>query len=86
MLRGKDPSVRVSEVVIAPHSHSIGKRLGEIPIYAKTGLNMLAWSPTGKNEDLIYNPGPDTLLKAGGFLLFIGNPEQIKLLEHLLNK
>ncbi|PIQ23604.1 potassium channel protein [bacterium (Candidatus Blackallbacteria) CG17_big_fil_post_rev_8_21_14_2_50_48_46] len=84
MLRGKDPSIRVSEVLILPESPYIGKYLKEVPIYEKTGLNMLAWSATGKNEDLQYNPGPETVLRAGGFLLFIGNNEQRKKLEHLL--
>lgn len=85
MLKGKDPSIRVSELVIAANSPVIGKRLADIPIYEQTGLNMLAWSPTGQSEDFIYNPGPDTQLKAGGVLLFIGNPEQIQDLEELLN-
>ncbi len=84
MLRGKDPSIRVSEVVIAPDSPYQGKRMGDVPIYAQTGLNMLAWSPTGKDDDICYNPGPDTRLDVGGFLLFIGNFEQIHKLEHLL--
>lgn len=85
MLRGKDPSIRVSEVVIAPNSPYLGKPLKEVPIYAKTGLNILAWSPTGKDEALAYNPGPETILLAGGYLLFIGNAEQHKQLEDLLS-
>ena len=84
MLRGKDPSIRVSEVVIAPNSPYQGQRLGEVPIYEKTGLNMLAWSPTGLDQDLIYNPGPDTVLESNGFLLFIGSFDQIHKLEKLL--
>lgn len=84
MLRGKDPSIRVSEVVIAAQCPYLNQRLGEVPIYAQTGLNMLAWSPTGKDDDLCYNPGPETLLLEGGFLLFIGNFDQIHKLEQLL--
>jgi voltage-gated potassium channel len=84
MLRGKDPSIRVSEVVIEEKSPALGKRLGQLPIHEKTGLNLLAWSPTGQNEDLNYNPGPETVLIAGGFLLFIGTLEQKQKLEKLL--
>ncbi len=85
MLRGRDLSNRVSELTLQTGGPAVGKTLGSFPIHAQTGLNMLAWSASGQPEDFRYNPGPETLLTAGGILLFIGTPGQIQALAQLLN-
>jgi voltage-gated potassium channel len=85
MLRGRDLTHRVSELTIAATGPAAGKQLGDFDIHARTGLNMLAWSDTGRPEDFSYNPGPETPLRVGGVLLFIANPTQIQALTQLLN-
>lgn len=84
MLRGKDKSIRVEEVVIPNDSSLIGKKLEEVDFYKTCGVNILA---LGHGADHFkYNPGPDEVLSANDVLLYIGTSEQEVLLEKLVQK
>lgn len=84
MLRGQERSMRVGEVQISASSHAVGKSLEQLEIYRHTGLNILAYSHSGKDEDYHYNPGPETQLDGGGVLLFVGTPQQQQKLQELV--
>ena len=77
MLRGKDPSVRVAEVMVDAGSTVEGKTLREAQIAERTGLRAIAIKQPGEAE-FIYNPGPDLALLPGSVLIVIGNPAQVK--------
>ncbi|MCR9204153.1 MAG: TrkA family potassium uptake protein, partial [Halobacteriovoraceae bacterium] len=83
MLRGKDQSIRIEEVVIPSNSKWIGKKIGEADFFQNCGINVMA---LGKGTDHYhYNPGPDVVLDSGDVLLFIGTPDQEKSLEDLIS-
>lgn len=83
MLRGKDKSIRIEEVVIPSDSKLVGKKVGEIDFFGTCGINIMA---LGKGPDnYLYNPGPDILLDSGDVLLFIGTPEQERSIESLIS-
>ncbi len=82
MLRGKDPSVRVEEITLAPGCGLAGQRLEAAGLLEKTGLTPIALQRAG-DEDFIYNPGPDCRLEAGAVLIVIGSPSQTERLRRL---
>lgn len=84
MLRGKDKSIRLEEVVIPSESALIGKKLGDVDFYSHCGVNVLALGRTP--EIYTYNPGPETVLEEGDILFYIGTAEQEKVLEGLVSK
>jgi len=85
MLRGQEANMRVGEVSIPPESHAVGKSLAYLEIYRNTGLNILAYSHSGKEEDYRYNPGLDLKLSANGVLLFVGTPQQQQQLQDIVS-
>lgn len=84
MLRGQEANMRVGEVTIPTNSHAVGKTLAYLEIYHHTGLNILAYSHSGKDSDYHYNPGTELKLDAGGVLLFVGTPQQQQQLQELV--
>jgi len=84
MLRGKDKSIRVEEVQIPKESSLVGKRMREVDFYKKCGVNILA---LGRGSDNFqYNPNPETMMKEGDVLLYIGTSEQEKSLQGLVER
>ncbi len=82
MLRGKDKSIRIEEVVIPSNSKVVGKKISEANFYGHCGVNILA---LGRNSDQYkYNPGPDEILESGDVLLYIGTTAQEKSIEDLI--
>jgi voltage-gated potassium channel len=80
MLRGADKSIRVGEIVITSKSKLRGKTLEDANIYQELGLNILAVGED-KGSEFNYNPPPETFLREGTVLLFIGNIDQQKEIE-----
>lgn len=74
MLRGQEQSMRVGEVLVPVDSPCVGKTLGELDVYAHTGLNVMAYLDPSQ-ADYLYNPGPDTQLEAEAVLLVVSTPE-----------
>ena len=85
MLRGKSKDIRVQEVKIPEGSRIIGRTILETAIREKTGLNIIAYSPTGRDEDFVYNPCDGSLLEKDGVLLFIGGPEDMKKMKKMID-
>lgn len=80
MLRSKDQSIRVEEVVVGPGSTWVGRTLGEVDVYRMTGLVPVALKQPG-GEDFQYNPSPGETLNPETVLIAIGNPAQISMLR-----
>ena len=80
MLRGNQ-SVRVGEFVVPEGSELVGKTLHSADIYSRVGVNVVAFSPEHNSEQFVYNPSPETEMKAGSVLLFVCNSEQQHQLE-----
>jgi len=80
MLRNKDQSIRVEEVVVSQDSPWVGRTLAEIDVYRQTGLVPIALKQPGE-EDFQYNPSPGENLNPETVLIAIGNPAQISRLR-----
>ncbi|HAZ13476.1 MAG: hypothetical protein A2X86_13180 [Bdellovibrionales bacterium GWA2_49_15] len=83
MLRGKDKSARIEEVVVAKSSPFCGKSLQESRIYEECGLYIMALKSPGGAADFIYNPPLETRLNAGTVLLFIADKNQHKKIHNM---
>ncbi|MEK6625567.1 MAG: potassium channel protein, partial [Bdellovibrionota bacterium] len=62
MLRGKDKSARVEELVVPKDSPLCGKSLEEARIYEECGLYIMALKPSDEGADYLYNPPLETRL------------------------
>lgn len=72
--------LQIEEVPVSQRSRLEGKTLVQCEI-GKTGVILLGLkTATGP---LTFNPGPETVVHAGDFLIAIGKPEHLKLLETL---
>jgi voltage-gated potassium channel len=80
MLRSKDLSIRVEEVVLDESSSWVGRNLGEIDVYRQTGLIPIALKQPDQ-EEYHYNPSPQESLRSRTVLIVIGNPDQISRLR-----
>lgn len=82
MLRDRDKNLRVEEILVAGNCSLIGKTFDQIDFFSVAGLMPIAVET--KNGQLIYNPPPDTKLEANIKIIIIGNPEQRRRLEKVL--
>ncbi len=82
MLRDKDKSLRLEEVVIPKNSPYIGHMLREAPIRRETNLLVIAVrQPT---REFVYNPEPDFVLEPGMTLVVMGAADGVKKLRTLV--
>lgn len=82
MLRDKDKSLRLEEVVIPKNSPYIGHMLREAPIRRETNLLVIAVrQPT---REFVYNPEPDFVLEPGMTLVVMGAADGVKKLRNLV--
>jgi len=84
MLRGKEKSLRIDEIIVPSNSPLLGKTFSGVDLRKKTGVTILACSPDGNPDNFLYNPGGDTPFRNGAILLYIGTPEQHTALSKLL--
>jgi voltage-gated potassium channel len=84
MLRDKDKSLRLEEVVIPKTSPYIGHALRDAPIRRETNLLVIAVrQPT---REFVYNPEPDFVLEAGMTLVVMGAADGVKKLRALVTE
>ena len=70
MLRDRDLNLRIEETAIGASSPVVGRAIRDANLRAHTDALILALrSPDG---GFAYNPGPDTVLKAGVRLVVLG--------------
>ncbi len=82
MLRDKDKSLRLEEVVIPKRSPYAGHALREAPIRRETNLLVIAVrQPT---REFVYNPEPDFVLEEGMTLVVMGAADGVKKLRNLV--
>jgi len=83
MLRDKDKSLRLEEVVIPKSSPYVGHALRDAPIRRETNLLVIAVrQPT---REFVYNPDPDFVLDAGMTLVVMGAADGVKKLRALVS-
>jgi len=82
MLRDKDKSLRLEEVVIPKSSRYAGHALRDAPIRRETNLLVIAVrQPT---REFVYNPDPDFVLDVGMTLVVMGAADGVKKLRALV--
>jgi len=82
MLRDKDKSLRLEEVVVPKSSPYVGHALRDAPIRKETNLLVIAVrQPT---REFVYNPEPDFVLEAGMTLVVMGAADGVKKLRTLV--
>jgi voltage-gated potassium channel len=81
MLRDKDKTVRLEEVVIRPGSTLSGMALRDSPIRKETRTLIIAMR--GEGGAFSYNPDPSTVMRDGWTLVAIGEPADIRDLRAL---
>jgi len=82
MLRDKDKSLRLEEVVVPKSSPYVGHALRDAPILRETNLLVIAVrQPT---REFVYNPEPDFVLEAGMTLVVMGAADGVKKLRTLV--
>jgi voltage-gated potassium channel len=82
--RAGDVILDLEEVIISPHSNTIGKKLSEVKIPEQTGLIILALKRKGETT-FKFNPGSNEVLKDGDTLVTLGTNEQVALLNAMVN-
>jgi voltage-gated potassium channel len=80
ILKGKYLNLRLDEVIVQNGSRIIGKTLKDTNISQDTGIIISAIKPAEKDE-LIFNPGPDTVIHEHDVLVVFGSPDQIQALK-----
>jgi len=82
MLRDKDKSLRLEEIVVPKGSPYVGHALREAPIRRETNLLVIAVrQPT---REFVYNPDPDFVLGEGMTLVVMGATDGVKKLRALV--
>ncbi|HEY1958641.1 MAG TPA: potassium channel protein [Polyangiaceae bacterium] len=82
MLRDKDKSLRLEEVVVPKGSPYVGHALRDAPIRRETNLLVIAVrQPT---REFVYNPEPDFVLAEGMTLVVMGPTDGVKKLRALV--
>jgi voltage-gated potassium channel len=77
MLRAKDKTVRVEEIVIKPYSPFAGKVLSETGLYEIGDMSVVALK-AGAGAAYTFNPPRATMLAEGHVLIVMGNVERIR--------
>ncbi len=77
MLRDKQTAMRIEEVIVTPTSALVGKRLGEVDIHGRFGMNVLAVKDGG-SADWEYNPPDDRVLRDQMVVVVMGTTSQVR--------
>jgi voltage-gated potassium channel len=78
MLRDRDMNLRIDEIRIPTQSPAVGKRLNELGLEKTPGLLLVALRTEG--GEWRYNPVRDSEIAAGMVLIFLGSPEEARIL------
>jgi len=71
---------RLTKVVTKPNSVLVGKRLGELELAAKMGVDIIA---IRRDKELIINPREDEIIKKGDIITARGAPGGVEEFEKL---
>ncbi|MFH1810251.1 MAG: potassium channel protein [Pseudomonadota bacterium] len=85
MLRGRDKTIRVDEVIVPAAAGAIGKSLRDLRIGERTGMLVIAVGSPGE-EEFEYNPGGQWVLQEGSVLVVIGRGSQAEKLRQLVRE
>ena len=80
-----DRPIRIEAVVVEPGKEADGKTLGEIDLFRRTGLSVIALA-SGPGGTFTYNPGNQTRLKTGDRLVVIGDWEAVDRLAAIVGR
>lgn len=78
-------NIRVSEVFLSEKSKYAGKEISVSGVYEDTGLNIVAVHDPGAEQEFIYNPPQNHVLKGNTKLVVIGDSDHIDKLTRLAN-
>ena len=76
---------RVAEVSLSESSKYVGKEISGSNIYEDTGLNIIAIQDVSLEDEFLFNPPGNYVLKENTTLLIIGDADQVKKLETFAN-
>lgn len=80
----EDMVLSLEDVVIGKGSSICDKSLKEASIPNQTGLIVLALNQIAdKDKEMVFNPGPDAMLREGDRMMVLGREEQIKKLREM---
>jgi voltage-gated potassium channel len=82
MLRDRS-ELRFEDVHVEPHSHFVGKTVGDCGVLKDAGLLVCALR---KSNGLVFNPPATTVVDGGDTFVVIGSPEQISHGVELINR
>lgn len=82
MLRDKDKSLRLEEVVIPAGSPYAGHMLKDAPIRKETRLLVIA--VRREDREFVYNPEPDFVLQEGATLVVMGDADGVQKLRKMV--
>lgn len=71
---------RLTRVEVKPNSVLVGKRIGELALAAKMGVDIIA---IRRNKDLTINPGENEVIKKGDIVTARGAPGGVEEFEKL---
>ncbi len=83
MLRDKNRTLRLEEVVVGTGSRFVGLSLKDTPIRRETRALVVAVRAT--DRAFVYNPDPDYVIAEGTTLIVLGESESIVKLRELVN-
>jgi voltage-gated potassium channel len=73
--------VGIAEVFVQPGCSLVGQTLVQSPIRQEVGVIILAMKPAG--GAMVFNPAPDSTMRAGDCLIVVGEDQKLKKLESL---
>ena len=84
MMRNKDTSLRLEEVIVTDKTYVAGKILREAQIPQKTGLMVIAIKK-GHDGTYLFNPRSDTRIEKDDHLIVLGKMDQVETLKTYLS-
>jgi voltage-gated potassium channel len=79
-----DSDIMLADIAISPESPVAGSRLDNYQAGADSGSAVIVAVATTNNHSYHYNPTPDTVLRAGGGVIALGDQAQLDQLRALL--
>lgn len=82
ILKGEYLNLRLDEVMVHPNASLVGKTLKESNISQDIGIIIPAIK-SSHTDKLVFNPGPDTPIRASDVLIVFGSQEQVTKLKKI---
>jgi len=81
MLRNKEQTLRLEEVLVPARSRWSGRPVAEIDIASKGLLLLAVRDPAAEGGRFTYNPPGDTVVSGGSVLIVLGEPDKVRTLS-----